>query len=839
MGTIPPMSNAKPLPAMGTATPPRRQHSAKAVLKADQAIPTATTKKISPQRKPAHMTVNEWQIALRRQMGRAAPFHLKNIGQESIFSEFHVTNPEGGHTYRVAIRGRHPGENFCSCPDHAINGLGTCKHIEFVLGKLTRTRAGKTALAKGYHPPFSEVYVRYGVTRDVAFKEGTSCTPELRALAKRYFDQHGILRPEAISEFPSFIHAIGHDDTNVLVYEDAITCVAQARDKARLGERITAMFPQGPSSPRFTSLLNVPLYPYQREGALFAARAGRCLIADDMGLGKTIQAVAAAEILAHAAGVDHVLIVAPTSLKYQWKEEIEKFTTRSVEVIEGLRSGRALSYAKSSFFKITNYDVIHTDLDLIQAWAPDLVILDEAQRIKNWKTRTAQTIKRVQSDYAIVLTGTPLENRLEELHSIVEFVDRFHLGPRYRFLAEHQHVDESGRVIGYRNLSKIADTLKSIVIRRTKADVLPQLPARTDTRLFVPMTEEQRLHHEEQREIVSRIVAKWRRLGFLSERDQRGLMIALQNMRMVCNSTYLLDPTTDFGLKVDELMLLLDDLLEQPDAKVVIFSQWVRTHELLAKRLKARHQNFVVFHGGVESRKRSALVRTFKQDPTCRIFLATDAGGVGLNLQQATAVIIMDQPWNPAVLEQRIGRVHRLGQHRPVQVYHFIAEQSIEHGMLALLSFKKSLFSGVLDSGQDEIFLDSTRLKRFMDSVETATSESHSTPGERGVKTERVDAGAMERASAKSVKTDPQVDSPALDNEIVTGLLSAGRSLLDGIEHALNARTTGSDHKTGTRTGRHTFIEQDRDTGETFLKFPLPSGETLQKIALILTSLTK
>ena len=135
--------------------------------------------------------------------------------------------------------------------------------------------------------------------------------------------------------------------------------------------------------------------------------------------------------------------------------------------------------------------------------------------------------------------------------------------------------------------------------------------------------------------------------------------------------------------------------------------------------------------------------------------------------------------------------------------------------------------------------MDGTRLKRFMDSVEKATSEIHSTTDKRGVKTERVDSGAMERASAKSAKTDSQVDSPALDKEIMDGLFSAGRSLLDGIEQAMNATTTGSDHRNGETAGRQTYIEQDRDTGETFLKFPLPSGETLKKIALILTSLAK
>ena len=158
---------------------------------------------------------------------------------------------------------------------------------------------------------------------------------------------------------------------------------------------------------------------------------------------------------------------------------------------KGSRPSRAELYAADSFYKITNYDVVHRDLELIRRWEPDLVILDEAQRIKNWKTRTASSVKQLQSQYAFVLTGTPLENRLEELHSIVEFVDRFRLGPMFRFLDAHQHVDENGRVVGYRNLSRISQTLAPILIRRTKDKVLRELPERMDKRMFVPMTPEQ------------------------------------------------------------------------------------------------------------------------------------------------------------------------------------------------------------------------------------------------------------------------------------------------------------------------------------------------------------
>jgi superfamily II DNA or RNA helicase len=690
----------------------RRKKMAAKGAKADGAKRTPRT------RKPEGMSVEQWQIALRREFGAEQDFGLKNLGAEPFFSEFLVTNPASGGEYRVAIRGQNPGDNYCSCPDFSVNTLGTCKHLEFALAKLLKRRGAKTAFAHGFQPEYSEVYLRYGAKREVAFNPGKECPCPIRDLASRYFGQDAILQPEAYSRFDAFLKAAAGKGHEVRCYADALGFIAQVRDEAARRERIDRAFPQGEDSPALADLLRVPLYPYQRKGALFAARAGRSLLADDMGLGKTIQAIAAVEILAREAGVERVLIICPTSLKHQWKDEIERFATRTALTVEGFWANRQKGYQEDSFYKITNYDVVHRDRDLIRKWSPDAIILDEAQRIKNWRTRTAQSVKALQSQFAIVLTGTPLENRLEELHSIVEFVDRYRLGPSFRFLSEHQQTDDCGRVTGYQNLSRISKTLEPILLRRSKNSVRIELPERMEKRFFLEMTPQQMDHHEDNRDIVARIAAKWRRYKFLSEADQLRLRIALQNMRMSCNSTYLLDQTSDHGRKADEAATLLEEIFERPGAKAVVFSQWLRTHEILARRFEGKGWPFVLFHGGVPGPKRRDLIKRFKEDPECRLFLSTDAGGVGLNLQNAEVVLNMDQPWNPAVLEQRIGRVHRLGQHRPVRVVHFVAEGTIEHGMLSLLSFKKSLFAGVLDGGEDAVFLGGTRLTKFMESVE-------------------------------------------------------------------------------------------------------------------------
>ncbi len=424
-----------------------------------------------------------------------------------------------------------------------------------------------------------------------------------------------------------------------------------------------------------------------------------------------------------------------------------------------------------------------------------------------------------------------MENRLEELHSIVEFVDRFHLGPLFRFLSEHQHVDETGRVVGYRNLSEIAKSLSPILIRRTKSEVLKELPERLEKRFFVPMTQEQMEHHEENREIVAKLVFKWRRYKFLSEADQRRLTCALQNMRMSCDSTYLLDGQTDHGVKADELATLLDEVLETPDAKIVIFSQWLRMHELITRRLARRRWEHVLFHGGVPGPKRKELIRRFQESPSCRLFLSTDAGGVGLNLQNASTVVNMDLPWNPAVLEQRIGRVHRLGQHRPVRVVHFIAQGTIEEGILGLLSFKQSMFAGVLDGGQDEVFLGGTRLNRFMESVEKAAqatpSPSVPSPASPAPPRSLGQPGAREQTSAAGAVAQQQA---------IAALCSVGATFLNNLGRILQANSPQEAPSAGDGLLKN-LIGRDGPDEQPYLKIPLPSQETLQKIAGLLGSL--
>lgn len=523
-----------------------------------------------------------------------------------------------------------------------------------------------------------------------------------------------------------------------------------------------------------------------------------------------------------------VLVICPTSLKYQWQSEIARSFGRESRDIAGGRAQRQKDYALDDFCRITNYEKLQPDLDFVVDCAPELVIVDEAQRVKNWNAVAARALKRIDSPYAVVLTGTPLENKLEELVSIVQFVDQHRLGPTWKLLHEHQVKDQSGRVTGYTRLDEIGQSLSPIMIRRRKSEVLMQLPERTDQNLLVPMTEVQMAYHQENADIVTRVVQRWRKMKFLSDQDQRRLTCALQNMRMSCNSSYLLDQTSDHGVKADELAALLDGLSEQPGAKAVVFSQWTRTHDIVARRLDARGIGYVSFHGGVASEKRPALVQRFKDDPDCRVFLSTDAGSTGLNLQHASVLVNMDLPWNPAVLEQRIARVHRLGQKRPVRIVNFVAKGTIEEGMLSVLAFKRSLSAGILDGGTGEISLGGSRLSRFMKEVENVTG--HMGRGEAMTQAEEAagaGAGAgtiaaPEAQAGMEIRADGTVQDSAtrIDTDPWQALAHMGTQLVSALAAAQDPSA-----------GTHPWIVRDPVNGVSSLKLPLPSPETARRLA--------
>jgi SNF2 family DNA or RNA helicase len=483
-----------------------------------------------------------------------------------------------------------------------------------------------------------------------------------------------------------------------IVYPDAEEFIQQRLFQERMRAQTAAIRCDPYNHPLRKSLLKVALLPYQLDGIAFAAGTGRAVLADDMGLGKTIQGVGVAEYLGREAGVRKVLVVCPASLKSQWRSEIYRFCDRDVQLIGGRTSERLSQYDNSCFFTICNYEQVLRDILAIERVAWDLIILDEGQRIKNWESKTSATIKALRSRFALVLSGTPLENRLDELFSVVQFVDDRRLGPGFRFFNQHRVIDEKGKVLGYKNLTSLRETLKPVLLRRTRESVRLELPPRTTEFVRISPTQEQLDLHRAHMQIVATITRK----RFISEMDLLRLQRALLMCRMVADSTYLVDKEPPgHSTKLHRLDELFEQLFEEQDRKVIVFSEWTTMLDLIQPLLKNRKIDFVRLDGSVPQRQRQELVHRFQTSADCRVFLTTNAGSTGLNLQAANTVINVDLPWNPAVLEQRIARAHRMGQSQPVQVYVLVTEQTLEENLLATLSAKKELALAALDPESD------------------------------------------------------------------------------------------------------------------------------------------
>lgn len=780
--------------------------------------------------KPDNMSLEEWQRTLRRQAAEREMLNVQAVDATLCPGEYRVTNPKSREEYKVVFRAENSTWNYCSCMDFKTSQLGTCKHLEAVKLKLN----GHPHVVNT--PSYSSVYLSYRNGRKVSLRIGSNHREEMEQLAKQYFDSHSHLRDEAFPIFDQFLSAAAHFDSDFRCYQDAIDFVVDRRENIRRCKLVEEKY----NNEQLDILLNTQLYPYQKEGIRFAAKAGRAIIADEMGLGKTIQAIGTAELLLREGFVDNILIVCPTSLKYQWKREIERFTHREVLVIEGLHTRRIEQYKMPQPYKIVSYNSVCNDLKVLRRMETDMVIMDEVQRLKNWDTQIARAARHINSQYTVLLSGTPLENKLEELYSIVELADQFALAPYYKFRNDHILCDETGKVIGYQNLNTIKKRLQHIMIRRRKSDVHLQLPGRMDQNLFVPMTKEQREMHEEFKSGVAALVLKWKRMHFLSEKDRKRLLLLLSQMRMVCDSTFILDQQSRYDTKIDELMNILDSYLVGGNGKVVVFSGWERMTRLVAQELTQRGIRFEYLHGGIPSAKRKDLVNNFTDQPDSRVFLSTDAGSTGLNLQAASLIVNLDLPWNPAVLEQRIARIYRIGQQRNIQVINLVSADSFEEQMIARLKFKSSLFEGALDGGEDTIFANDDKFKGIMSLVADYVEEDTSsgvlpcTPMEAPEETEAprkdltpsTQTSLFSEVSGESDLSDHS-DLPDKPSSSPTDLINQGTTFLSNLVQTLSSPEQ-------TKQLLDTLVHEDPATGQTSIRIPVPDRRTVQNLFSLL-----
>jgi superfamily II DNA or RNA helicase len=640
-------------------------------------------------------TTDEEEIAKRRYRAQTESLRVQNLDPHfPIFSNFAVKSGSG-LTYMVEIRSVSQRRFSCNCVDFRINALGTCKHVEATLLYLEARHR------RLFHQAQSNGAGRVDIVPDLMADalriEGLD--GKLPAALQPAVGKDGLVRIDDPEEALSILQGAGVP--SLRVSQDVAPWLAARRraEERRLAFKEYERKVQSGEWPAHETL--VPLYPYQREGMLHLAFNERALLADEMGLGKTIQAIAACALLRRLGHAGRVLVVTPASLKTEWEEQIERFTDLPYQLIYGQRGKRLRLYGSAPFFTIVNYEQMISDaLDVNSQLQPDVVILDEAQRIKNWSTKTAQAVKRLQSRYAFVLTGTPIENRIDDIHSIMSFLDPSVLGPLFRFNREFYRLDERGRPEGYCNLENLHQRITPFLLRRRKTDVETELPDRTDQKYFVALSPAQASAYADHEAQVARLMTIAKRRP-LTQQESEKLQRELAMMRMICDTNFILDPEDRTCPKLGELEKILAECRDNTDVKALVFSEWERML-FLVKELCERMKIGYAWHtGSVPQRRRRAEIQLFKSSPECRVFLSTDSGSTGLNLQNASVVVNCDLPWNPARLEQRIARAWRKHQTRAVTVIHLVSENTIEQRMLETLSIKQALADGILDMRGD------------------------------------------------------------------------------------------------------------------------------------------
>ena len=452
------------------------------------------------------------------------------------------------------------------------------------------------------------------------------------------------------------------------------------------------------------------LRPYQVRGFSWLGflrqyGLGACL-ADDMGLGKTIQALALLE-RDHANGVDRpVLLVCPTSVVGNWRKEAARFAPGlPVLVHHGLSRARGEEFAQQAArhaLVISSYALMHRDLDLLKEIAWSGIILDEAQNIKNPETRQSRAARSLTADYRIALTGTPVENNVGELWSIMDFLNPGFLGNqtefRRRFLLPIQKGADSGAALQLRKLTA------PFILRRLKTDtsVIQDLPAKMEMKVFCNLT-------PEQASLYKSVVEETARALEAAEGIKRKgvILAALTKLKQVCNhpAQFLGDqsPLPGRSGKLSRLTEMVEELLAEGD-RALIFSQFVDMGERLQHHLSATFGEDVLFlHGGVPAAKRDQMVERFqnggKGGP--RLFvLSLKAGGTGLNLTAANHVFHFDRWWNPAVENQATDRAFRIGQKRNVQIHKFVCVGTLEERIDEMIERKKAVADHVIGAGE-------------------------------------------------------------------------------------------------------------------------------------------
>jgi len=485
--------------------------------------------------------------------------------------------------------------------------------------------------------------------------------------------------------------------------------------------------------------LKLPLRNYQKLGVQFCMTNGEgVLVADEMGLGKTVQAIATALFLKDSEGIEKALIVTPASLKYNWPIELEKFCDEPYVVIDGTPEQRMAQWLRDdAFFYVTNFELVTEDLfggrekktrkgetDAQKAkrleyeakmrrrmrllsgprtrkWG--LVAVDECHALKIHASRRSRNVKRLRAKFRMGLTGTPLDGRLEELHSVMGFICPGLLESKTRFMQKHAICDPYGKVKGYKRIAEVRERIGPYFIRRLKKHVLKELPDKIyQNRVVVMSAREKKVYDE----LASH--------GHEATMDAQA-MVAIIRCKQWCDHSELIDhvaiskdsaakrlmPRGIRSSKMEALKEVLQEAVVENGHKVLVFTQYAKMAELLLPEFDRLGLKYLYLWGETPKRERAAMQERFNEDKTLDLMVGTEAMSAGLNFTAADVVVNYDDNWAPAIMQQRADRAHRIGQRNVVTVVNFICQATIEERIRKVLFSKGKLSAQALGDDVD------------------------------------------------------------------------------------------------------------------------------------------
>ena len=637
-------------------------------------------------------------------------------GVERVLADYRVSELAGPQSWRVSVRGAAPQDCRCTCEAFALSEHGFCEHVDFALRTLLADRDSRDALVRGVQTDYSQISLSAGARHVLRWRQGRSCPESVGRAAFALLDARGRLHAEADGALQQLLQSaaeVGHElRVDAAVWE----LLALGRDAAQRVQRLGEAYPQGLESPALRGLLKLPLPHYQLEAAIYAACAGRSLVADDLGLGLFAPALAAAELLMQHFGVERVLVLCAESAQARWLTEAQTLSSAQADIVWGDTAARQAQLAAAGQIKVAATASLQQDLALLQGFAPELIIVDEAQRLDG---DALAALKQLDSGFMLMLSGQILNGQPQDLLPLVELLDAQRSGPLAQLLRSHARRDELGRVVGFSALDDIDESLERLMFSRSRAELLSSLPLALVQLRAVALTEQQLALQVAPVTALRRSVARWQRSGYVSDAEQLQLGRVLQGLRRLAISPQLLGEA-GAAPKLAAATALTRELLGAAAERLLVCCQWDDALALLLPRLQSAGIAAVQIHADQPLAQRQALALRWRNEAGVTVLLCSDAAGLGLDLRVADAGLVnLELPWGDRLLEQRLSHLVDFADQdtRGLPLIQLQAQSGLEQAMLQVLDSQPDLSAGSLDGDASQQLLHGDELGRFMQAL--------------------------------------------------------------------------------------------------------------------------